>query len=346
MESFWRSETPLLQEFTPEKPVLRENEIALMVDALKPALSGRKAGNLLIYGRPGTGKTTISKYVARKFAEQTGRSIPVYANCWQSATENSIVSRIAKALQLPILTSGIKTELILDEVFTELKKNKRELLLILDEADQLISRKEEGILYEFSRSGELRGVGCALLLITNRREEFSFLDDRVKSSLSLREVEFKPYTPTQLKAILTERARLAFKEGSCGEEVIAVCAARGAKEGGDCRKAIECLWLSAKEAEKKGLDYISTDCIPKKVETKEKEEITENLTEGEKTVINFIAGEKDWVRVKKIYDLMDDRTERSARRVIEKLTEYGLLETRQVKEGRVHYTELKIREKK
>ncbi len=340
MESFWRSETPLLQEFTPEKPILREGEINTIAEALKPALNGRKARNILIYGSPGTGKTTISKYVAKKFCEHS-MAIPVYINCWQNSTENALTTRIIKALQLPILTVGVKLEEALDEMFKELKKNKRTLLLILDEADQLISRKQEKILYEFSRSGELREVEVEIVMITNKKEAFTPMDERIISTLSPKEIEFKPYTPTQLKIILAERARLAFKEGACGEETIAICAARGAKNGGDCRKAIECLWLAAKEAEKNGYDYVPVNCIPKDEKNKkEKNEITSNLTEGEKKILNLINA-TEWTKTRKIYNSMQDYTERNVRYLMENLKKYGLIEYRQVKEGKTYSTEIK-----
>jgi cell division control protein 6 len=339
MESFWRSETPLMQEFVPEKPLLREREISSIADFLKPALEGRKARNILVYGNPGTGKTTISKYVARKFCEQT-RTIPIYVNCWQSDTENAVVSRIVKALQLPILTIGVKSEDTLDEMFRELKKNKRMLLLILDEADQLISRKQEKILYEFSRSEELRSVKVELILITNRKDVFKQLDERIESTLSPAEVEFKPYTPIELKTILEDRARLAFREGSYSKELIAVCAARGAKNGGDCRKALECLWLSAKEAEKQGMNYISVESIVKIKEKGEKQEVINSLTEMEKKVLDFIS-KNEWVNSRKVYELIPDHSERNVRYLIENLKNYGLVEFRLVKEGRNYFTELR-----
>jgi|YelNatPaOPRAMG01_1025707.scaffolds.fasta_scaffold02513_2 cell division control protein 6 len=340
MESVWRSEMPLLQEFTPEKPILRDAEISEMVESLKPALDGRRARNILIYGNPGTGKTTVSKYVAKKFCEHS-MAIPVYINCWQSRTENALIARIVKALQLPIITIGVKSEDVLDEMFKELKENRRMLLLIFDEADQLISRRQEEILYEFSRSGELRGVEVELVMITNKKEVFTMLDDRIKSTLSPSEIEFKPYTPVQLKEILAERAKLAFRNGACKEDVIAVCAARGAKNGGDCRKAIECLWLAGKEAERKGYSSITLDCIVGEEESvKEKKEITSNLSEGEKKILGLISA-SEWTKTKKIYEQVNDYTERNVRYLIEKLKKCSLIEYRRVKEGKSYSIEIR-----
>jgi cell division control protein 6 len=83
-----------------------------------------------------------------------------------------------------------------------------------------------------------------------------YLDPRVLSSLSEEELVFHPYTAMELVDILSERARLAFREGAVPQEIINLCAALAASEHGDARRAIDLLRVAAEVAERNGDEMV------------------------------------------------------------------------------------------
>mgnify|MGYP005663256145 CR=1 FL=1 len=74
----------LSHDFIPDELPHREEEIFRLASILAPSLKGVKCSNLFIYGKTGTGKTAVSKYVLsrllRKSEEIGGRVKVCYVN--------------------------------------------------------------------------------------------------------------------------------------------------------------------------------------------------------------------------------------------------------------------------
>ena len=255
------AESTLLPDWTPLEPILREAQLQEIAEALQPATSGKKPRNVFLWGPTGTGKTTCAKHVLKQLTEYTSRVLPVYINCWSSNTRTAILSSIAVALQVPLPRRGVSPDELSGRIFEILKKDEKIPILVLDEFDQLIYKKEDSILYDFSRGDENHGVAFGLICITNDSELLSKLDLRIRSSLAGQSVFFKPYTPIELKEILRQRAEIAFRPDTVDEEVIALCAARGAKLGGDARVALQCLWLAGRNAQEHNQEVVTAENV-------------------------------------------------------------------------------------
>ena len=71
--------------FTPGTIPHRERQINDLGRILTPALKGGRPSNIFLYGRPGTGKTLVSRFVGyelEKISEQNGKRVKVvYVNC-------------------------------------------------------------------------------------------------------------------------------------------------------------------------------------------------------------------------------------------------------------------------
>jgi cell division control protein 6 len=234
----------------------REKEINSLASVLVPALREETPSNVFIYGKTGTGKTAVTKFVGNellKKGEQTGRKVSfIYINCEVVDTQYRLLQNIANHFidewseRIPF--TGWPT----DEVFAKLKqmieKQGGVTVIILDEVDKL---KGDEALYNLSRiNSDLKHAKVSIIGISNDLKFTEFLDPRVKSSLGEENMIFPPYDAGELQDILNQRADIALKEASIDEGVVQLCSALAAQEHGDARRALDLLRMSAELAER------------------------------------------------------------------------------------------------
>lgn len=244
--------------FTPEDIPHREKQINDLGKILAPALRGGKPSNVFLYGRPGTGKTLISKFVGlelEKISKNNGHDIKViYVNCKMKKsadTEYRLLVELSKELGKEVPFTGLPTDQVYNVFFDVLEKTNKTIIVIIDEIDSLIQKTGDGILYNLTRiNQELKNSKISIIGITNNLGFIESLDPRVKSSLSEEELIFPPYNALQLQDILRTRAALAFTPDSLEVGVIEKCAALAAQEHGDARRALDLLRVSGELAER------------------------------------------------------------------------------------------------
>jgi Cdc6-like AAA superfamily ATPase len=144
-------------------------------------------------------------------------------------------------LQLGLAVHGKEATSDLVKRFMVLKKK---LLVCLDESDHM---KDTDILYDLSRSS------CGLVLISNQAFALSEIDNRIKSSLFLNEVQFRPYSKEEILEILRERASYGLRQGSISENLLSIVAGMS---NGDARIGLQTLKVAAKCARKYRLSYL------------------------------------------------------------------------------------------
>ncbi len=271
----------LQSNYTPEMIPHREEQINYIAGVLAPCLRLEKPSNLFLYGKTGTGKTVVSKYVTSqilKVATEKNLGIEiVYLNCKLKRvadTEYRLIVQLAKEFGLEIPATGLPTDEVYKLFIKHLELHKRLVILILDEIDQLVKKAGDEILYNLTRiNSELKNVELAVIGISNDLLFMDNIDPRVKSSLSEEELVFAPYNAVQIQDILRERSKLAFRKGVVQEGVIEKCAAYAAREHGDARRALELLRVSGELAERRGEMKIAIKDIDDAEEKIEKDKI-------------------------------------------------------------------------
>jgi cell division control protein 6 len=178
-------------------------------------------------------------------------------------------------------TSGLSIERLYSILVEFLNANRRIVIVVLDEVDRLVEKNGDDLLYHLSRINEdlTKGSSVSLLSIANDLRFAEHLEARVISSFSGERILFPPYSARELKNILRERTKLAFKEGTVSESIIALCATLGAQEHGDARRVLDLLRVSGEIADRnkekelkeehlyKAKQTIETDCISEAIRT-------------------------------------------------------------------------------
>ncbi|MEM2963234.1 MAG: AAA family ATPase [Candidatus Anstonellales archaeon] len=329
----------LAPDYVPTDIFHREKEIREIGFCLRGIAEGKKGENAIVTGPPGTGKTTCAKHVLAHLREYTKRVVPVYINCWEFSSSYAVLGEIANKMGEILPRRGIAPDEIKDRILQCARRERVGVALVLDEVDRLIVAGEGGILYELARFGEDHGVNFSLVLIANSRSIFANLDERIRSSLSSRSIEFSPYSPQQLKEILGYRAKRAFFPGVLSDEVIPMCAGIGAKNGGDARIALSVLLGAGKEAEMEGNRKVE----PRHV-TKAKEKILMGISKRKifslnkelQRVFEAVENAGGQIETKELYkrlDAVDENEKRVVRKRLAKLEKLGFLESLMVRSG-------------
>ena len=282
-ESLFKDRKALLPSYTPENILHREKEVNQIAKILAPLLKQERSSNLFIYGNTGSGKTLTIKHVIENLTEiATSKDIPlkiIYSNCKLkrvSDTEYRLIAHLSSFFGRSLPSTGLPTDEVYKVFYDSLEKEKKTLLIVLDEADQLIKKAGDNILYNLTRINEdLKNSQISIVGISNDTTFMEQIDPRVKSSLSEEDIFFSPYNALEMQSILKDRATKALKQGALGEGVIEKCAAYAAREHGDARKAIELLRVAGETAERANNKSVSTEHLDEAEEKIEREKVFE-----------------------------------------------------------------------
>jgi len=273
----------LRHDYVPNHLPHREEHIRHLGEILAPTLQGSRSSNVFIYGKTGTGKTAVVRYVLDRLirkGQEVGSSVEgCYVNCRIAGTDYRVLSQLCEAVGVFVPFTGLAVGEVFDRFKAALASKRILLTVVLDEVDALVKAQGDDVLYELTRVNEGLKAGQVMVIgISNDLRFKEFLDPRVLSSLSEEEVVFRPYAAPELRDILLERAGLAFLDGVLTEGVVNLCAAMDAAEHGDARRALDLLRVAGELAEREGKNRVLEEHVRQAKEKIEQDRVVEVLT--------------------------------------------------------------------
>jgi cell division control protein 6 len=357
-ETLIKNRRTLTIDYVPEKLPFRDEETKTVAQTLSVVLKAARPSNLLLFGKPGTGKTAVVKKVIEhlhKKAKELGLEVIVpIINTKSANTAYKVLYEIAEDMginkeekKLQVHFTGLSMGEATDRILDFIGKKKLNVVLVFDEIDSLVDKNGDDILYNFTRANERisKGGFISLIGISNSLTFKDKLDPRVRSSLSEEEMVFNPYKVEQLQKILIDRARVAFNDGAIDGAAINLCAAMAGKENGDARKAIDLLRVAAEIAEREKADKVEEKHIrlaQEKIEKDTNFEILKNSTTHTKIIIMAIMKSKigNTGEVYEIYSSLcrhteqEPLTQRRITQIISELDQLGLVISNIMSQGR------------
>jgi cell division control protein 6 len=359
-QKLFKDREVLRHDYLPEKLPHREDQIRLLGSTVAPVLRDARCSNIFIYGKTGTGKTAVTKYVLSHLeskAKEYGAQVKFcYINCRMTGSEYRVFAALSQSVGLTIPFTGLSVGEVFDRFRQGLDQTHIIFIIVLDEIDALIKDRGDAFMYELTRINEtLSKSKVSIIGISNDLRLKEFLDPRVFSSLSEEELVFRPYDAGELRNILLDRSKMAFMDGVLSESALSISSALAAAEHGDARRALDLLRVAGEVAERAGATHISEEHVrqaEKHIEHNRVIEALNNLTLHSKLVLLSVYHlNKASASTGEIYDIYNELcgemgagllTQRRLGTLVNELDSMGLVNAKVVSMGRYGRTK-KIR---
>ncbi|MBX0295291.1 orc1/cdc6 family replication initiation protein [Haloarcula nitratireducens] len=239
----------LLEEWTPDELVGRDEELERFHAALQPVINGESPSNIFLYGKSGVGKTAATRYLLQAL-ERDAEPVPelnlhtIEINCDGLNSSYQVAVALVNELRDPadqISNTGYPQASVYQFLFDELDRVGGTVLIVLDEVDHI---RDDSLLYKLPRArsnGDVTDAKLGVIGISNDLDFRNQLSSKVRSSLCEKEVSFSAYDARELQLVLQQREAVAFRDDVLDDGVVEMCAAYGAKDSGDARQALDLL---------------------------------------------------------------------------------------------------------
>lgn len=342
--------------FLPSRIIGREVEAEKLLQYILSLKDGFVVPFISVYGRSGSGKTTVVKFVCENLFDIVSFR---FVNLRKAKTVFGCANLILGTLGRESLTSAEGLNKAVDCIECQIEKilkdeQKKYFVLVVDEYDVIFSDsrgRPSDFVYKLLRMEEnLREKGlwvCVVTISNNALVDYE-LDDRVKSRMGSSEVSFSPYSKSDVLAILEDRAKKSFRT-KVAKEVLENCANLSSSDHGDARRALDLLRTTGelcdgkitKEDVEKAYRYLQKDRV---------EDVISNASYHMRCVAGAICSlaivnKEPWSATSSVYKkysdiVTKDQKPLSYRRVADLLVELensGLLVSRAYSRGRHGY---------
>ncbi|MFC7079201.1 orc1/cdc6 family replication initiation protein [Halorussus caseinilyticus] len=283
----YKNRDTLFEDYTPDTIVGRDTELEQYHEALQPVINGERPSNIFLYGKTGVGKTAATKFLLDRLqrdADQYDVDLTViYLNCEDLSKSYQIAVKLVNELRDPsdqISETGHPGYKVYEYLWDELDAVGGTILVVLDEVDNI--GDDDSILYQIPRARSNEHITNAKVGIIGISNDLSFRDNlsaKVRSSLCEKAISFPPYDAPELQDVLQQRADTAFHDDALADDVLPLCAAYGAQDAGDARKALDLLREAGDIARAADADHVHDHHVEKARDKLEREEVMDGIAD-------------------------------------------------------------------
>jgi Cdc6-like AAA superfamily ATPase len=264
------------------KPLCRDEDLKIMASLLSDIFETGRGRNILLIGKPGTGKTTCVRYLlgeVQKHAERTGRPVAtVYVNAGKTRTPYYTLLEIAKGLGFNVPSSGWQTFKLKRVCEDTLEKTPT--VIAIDEVETLLLKEKEQLVYYLNRQPM-----TTLILISNKIDEIAKIPDKALSTLQPKLAMLQPYTPEEAETILKERIEKALQSEAISNDAMKLLS-KLASKAEDIRIGFSIITTASRTAENQGKKIIETKDIAnaaeKETEMTQLKELLQKISEAKR----------------------------------------------------------------
>ena len=110
----------LRHDYLPDRLPHREEQIRLLGSTVAPVLRDARCSNIFIYGKSGTGKTAVAKYVMchlESKAKEYGAQVKFcYVNCRMTGSEYRVFASLGQSVGIAVPFTGLSVGEVLDRL--------------------------------------------------------------------------------------------------------------------------------------------------------------------------------------------------------------------------------------
>jgi cell division control protein 6 len=274
----------LREDYQPEEIVGRDEELQQYISALQPVINGDQPANIFLYGKAGVGKTACTRYLLRELKDDAAEFdvdlTTIRTNCEDLSTSYQVAIQLINDLRDPedhLKPTGYPRRQVNEWLWEELDAIGSTVIIVFDEVDHI---DDDSILYQIPRAranGNLEESKVGIIGISNDFKFRESLSSKVQSSLCEKELQFPAYNANELRDILRQRADIAFFDDVVPHEVIAKCAAFGAKDAGDARQSLDLLMEAGDVAVEQDATQVTVDHVDQARESLERSRIVDGV---------------------------------------------------------------------
>jgi len=295
-ETLFRDPEVFELTFVPEQVHHRDAQVRELAFLIRPALRGGSAGSAVLRGPPGTGKTTTARRLFREVREETRQVVPAYVNCRHDHTPLAVYRSIFEQVcGCPAPPAGRYLDEIKRGIATRLREHDAALVVCLDDADELISvRTYNPLLYQILRLYErwdVRKAGVFAITSNLPLNLYAEADASVRSVFHPAEINFLPYTKSEVREILADRVRQGLYPRVISKVLLDRIASIAAGEQ-DVRVGIDLIRIAVLRAEKDGRRRVGPGDVTAATRTVTAPALqarTARLSEDERVLLHRIA---------------------------------------------------------
>jgi len=269
----------LRHDYIPNRILHRNKQQELVTQSLIPLYQKSIPPNLLVYGKPGTGKTLVVKKVLKQIQDRVDKNSYQIKIAITNAKDQSNLYNVLVDLgrqlglkskktpndKLWLPNTGLSISEVFNRILYVIEKNKINTVFVIDEIDhlaKLVDKTGKDILYSITRANlKLKNGSLSLVGVSNDVRFKEELDPRVISTLSEEEIVFPAYETNEIKEILEDRVPIAFEKNVVSVGALNLCASMACRQHGDARRAIKLLNVAAKTAELNQANSITDEHI-------------------------------------------------------------------------------------